>query len=73
MSAVATRTEVVLHIAVALAAFPRAVALGTVRVRVVLVADLVEEVDLVLALEERDRDAVHGGVAPPLKKRFDPG
>ncbi len=67
------RTEALLDVAIALAASPRAVVLGTVRVRIVLVADLVEELDLVLALEERDRDAVHRGITPPLEKCFDLG
>ena len=64
------RTEALLDVAATLAALPRAVALGTVRVRVVLVADLVEELDLVLALEERDRDTVDGRITPPLKRCF---
>lgn len=60
------RTEIALGIAPALAAGPRAVALWTVDVGVVFVADLVEEVDLVLALEQRGCDAVHRRVAPAL-------
>ena len=61
-----TPTETALLVTVALAARPRALALRTVRVRVVLVPDLVEEVDLLLALEQRGRDAVHRCVAPAL-------
>ena len=61
-----TPTETALLVTVALAARPRALALRAVRVRVVLVPDLVEEVDLLLALEQRRCDAVHRCVAPSL-------
>ena len=61
-----TPTNTALLVTVALAARPRALALRTVCVRVVLVPDLVEEVDLLLALEQCGGDTVHRCVAPAL-------
>ena len=60
-------TEATLGFAIAFAARPRVVVLGTMRVGVVLVANLVEELDLVFVLEERDGDAVDRRVSPALQ------
>ena len=65
------RTETTLGLAVAFAARPRVVVLGTMRVGVVLVANLVEELDLVFVLEERDGDAVDRRVSPALQMGCD--
>lgn len=59
-------TKTPLHITRTPPALPRARPARAVRVRVVLVPDLVEELDLVLPREERRGDAVHGCVAPAL-------
>jgi hypothetical protein len=61
------RTEAPPRIAPTLAALPHPGVLGTVRVRVVLVPDLLEEMDLVPRSEDPRGDAVHGRVAPALK------
>lgn len=61
------RTKVALRFAVALPARPRTLAARAVNVRVVLVSDLVEEVDLVLVREQGHCDAVYRRVAPALR------
>lgn len=60
------RTEALRGVARAVTLLPEPVALRAVRVRVVFVPDVVEEVDLLLLREERGRDAVHRRVAPAL-------
>lgn len=42
------------------------ITLGAVLEGLVLVANVIEEVDLVLLGEERSADAVHWGISPPL-------
>ena len=59
-------TETLLGVAAAPPARPRAVAVRAMREGAVLVPDVVEEVELVFALEEPRCDAVHGRVAPAL-------
>ena len=59
-------TEALLGVAAAPPARPRAVAVRAMREGAVLVPDVVEEVDLVFAREERRTDAVDGGVSPAL-------
>ena len=63
------RTETCVGVAPALPALV-GVALRTVRERLVLVADVVEEVDLLLLGEKRGGDTVHWCVAPALSKEY---
>ena len=65
-AAVAVVVKAAAHLAVAFSALPRAGAPRTVCVRVVLVPNLVEELDLVLRREQRGCDRVHRRVAPAL-------
>jgi len=59
----------VLGVARAPAALPNGFLNGTVHVWRVLVPDLMEEVDVVRAGEERRPDRVDGGIAPTLSFR----
>ena len=64
------RTKATVGVARAVALLPQARAFRTVRVRVVLVPDIVEEVDLLFLREERGADAVHGRISPSLKRNM---
>ena len=63
----ATRTEVAPRIARTVVILAQLHVVRAVRERRVPVADVVEEVDLVLASEERGAHTVHGRVAPALE------
>ena len=59
-------TKALVRLARAVALLPYVVQARAVHEGRVLVADVVEEVDLVFAREERRTDAVDGGVSPAL-------
>jgi len=60
------RTETLALVARTPALLVRSLVLGAVRVRVMLVSDIVEELDLVAGYKQRRSDGVYGCVAPAL-------